>query len=250
MIPAVVLWMLGVCSTAYFVRYCLTLGRNNTFVYFWLLLGIVCIAGGCVCMVFHVRQRALPKPLVTVACGVSAVCLLVFLVVEGILIVHAKMQPQPGAEYVIVLGARVDGTRIMRNLQNRLDAAIDYLEENPDAVIIVSGGRGRGEDITEADAMGRYLEEHGVGKEKILRETRSKNTDQNLSYSAELMDSKESRVVIVTSDFHIYRAKKIATKQGYTQVSGIGAETTAFTVPNNFVREAVAVIKYKLCGQI
>ena len=98
--------------------------------------------------------------------------------------------------------------------------------------------------------MEDYLVSKGISQSTIIKEDRSVNTYQNLQYSGERIGDKSASVVIVTNDFHIYRAKGIAHKQGYTNVSGIGSRTKAFTVPNSYVREIFAVIKYKLCGQI
>ena len=57
-------------------------------------------------------------------------------------------------------------------------------------------------------------------------------------------------VVIVSNDFHLFRAKRIAQKQGFRHVEGLGSRTHLYTVPNSYAREIAAVIKYKICGQI
>jgi len=80
-----------------------------------------------------------------------------FLIIEGFIIGYGNSKPRDNGDYIIVLGAQVKGTRPSRALRNRLDTAIKYLEENEHTKVIVSGGQGTGEDITEAQAMSEYL---------------------------------------------------------------------------------------------
>ena len=91
---------------------------------------------------------------------------------------------------------------------------------------------------------------NGIKNDRIILEDKSKNTNENLKFTAELIGSKTKKIVIVSNDFHIYRAKCIAKKMGYTDVSGASAKTKPITIPNSFVREAFAVIKYKIFNQI
>ena len=95
-----------------------------------------------------------------------------------------------------------------------------------------------------------FLEDRGISEDRILIDETSTNTEENLRNSLGLIGDKEQRVVIVSNDFHIYRAKGIARKQGYENVEGIGSRTVIYTMPNCYVREVAAVLKYKICGQI
>ena len=250
MILAFILWVLGLVSIIYFGVYATIIGLNNTFTYFWLLLGMVFVAGGTVANYMHSGKLHMPK-IVSVFLIVCAVLFLgVFGITEGIIIKNAVQKPQKNADYLIVLGARVNGKKITLNLKYRLDVAIDYLHENSATRVVVSGGQGKGEDITEAKAMSDYLIKSGIKSDRIIIEDKSKNTDENLRFTAEIIGSKTKKTVIVSNDFHIYRAKSIAEKIGYTDVSGASAKTKPITVPNSFVREAFAVIKYKIFNQI
>ena len=83
----------------------------------------------------------------------------------------------------------------------------------------------------------------------LLDET-SVNTEENIRNSAELIGDMDKPVVIVSNDFHLFRAKRIAQKQGFRHVEGLGSRTHLYTVPNSYAREIAAVIKYKICGQI
>lgn len=250
MVLSVILFLIGVVSTAYFVVYMLLVGLTNVFTYFWILLGVVGMAGGTVCYVLYRHQVVFPKWFSRGMTIVIGIVLLLFLIVEGIIIGYGRSKPQPGADYVIVLGARVRGEQVTANLARRLWAACDYLEENPQTNVILSGGQGQGEDISEAEAMKCYLEQRGIAPERMILEDKSVNTDQNLSYSMEKMEGADKSVVIVSNDFHIFRSLLIAKKKGMKNVQGCGSATKWYTVPNMYVREAFAVIKYAACGQI
>ncbi len=250
MILAFVLWVLGIASVVYFGVYAVIIGLNNSFTYFWLFFGLLLAAAGTVLELCHHGRLHLPRavPVVFLACVV--LFLGVFGITEGLIIRNAVEEPQKNADYIVVLGARVNGTRVTLNLKYRLDAAIDYLNKNQNTRAVVSGGQGKGEDITEAKAMSDYLVKNGIKNDRIILEDKSKNTNENLKFTAELIGSKAKKIVIVSNDFHIYRAKCIAKKMGYTDVSGASAKTKPITIPNSFVREAFAVIKYKIFNQI
>lgn len=246
----VILYLLGAASTLYFLVYVFLTGNNNMFTYFWLLLGVFLIGTGILHSFVDKKQINIPKPLSVVFYAIICTGCVVLAVTEFIIIKNGLQEPEPGADYVIVLGARVNGTKVSLNLKYRLDAALGYIQDNPGCKVIVSGGQGKGEDITEGKAMEDYLASQGLSRNQIIKEEKSENTDENLRYSMDIIGNKADKVVIVSNNFHIYRAKRIAIKQGYENVSGIGTRTVLFTVPNCYLREAFAVIKYKISGQI
>lgn len=247
---SLVLALLGFASTLYFVVYILVTGNNNLFTYFWLLSGILLTGAAILCYIIKKRQIVITKYLMVFFYAVVCTGFLVLAVTEFIIIANGFQKPEPGADYIIVLGARVNGTKVSRNLKYRLDAAMDYLEDNPGCKVVVTGGQGKGEDITEGQAMEDYLVQNGIDPGIIFKEEKSKNTEENLKYSMDIIKDQSAKVVVASNNFHIYRAKKIALEQGYKNVSGIGSSTVIFTIPNCYLREAFAVIKYKICGQI
>jgi len=148
-------------------------------------------------------------------------------------------------DVVIVLGAglRADN-EVSPHLARRLLAAIEYFNQNPDALIIVTGGLGAGRDITEAEAMERFLTARGVPPERIIQENRSTSTYENLVFAKDILEGyfpEGFRAVLVTSDFHIYRATRMAQDIGLT-VNRRGAHTPWGTVPVNYLREITAVM--------
>lgn len=112
---------------------------------------------------------------------------------------------------VIVLGAGVNGETPSLTLRTRIDAAAAYLEEHPDVPVILSGGQGPGEAITEAECMRRALVRRGADESRLYPEERSTSTQENLRYSRAILEElgvdPAQRVAIVTSDFHLCRAR-------------------------------------------
>lgn len=173
--------------------------------------------------------------------------------ITGVFIVRAGLgSADTPCQYVILLGAGVDGTRPSLSLRYRLDAAYDYLTANPDAICIVSGGQGPGEDITEAACMYADLTSKGIAPERIWQEAVATNTRENIAYSLALIEEKTGvrpeRAGIISSEFHLYRAGMFAARQGLTMV-GIPAKTQWVSLRINYtLREIVAVWYYMLFG--
>lgn len=148
---------------------------------------------------------------------------------------------------VIVLGCQVLGETPTDMLCDRLDAALELLEENPEALCVVSGGQGNLEDISEAEAMRRYLNAHGIADERIITEDRSTTTDENIRFTAELLSEIgiSDNITIVTNEFHQYRADIFARRAGLT-VGHHSARTSPRLLLNQWVREwgalAVAIL--------
>ena len=147
---------------------------------------------------------------------------------------------------VIVLGCGLRGERVSVGLAKRLNKAAEYHEKNPDAMIIVSGGQGPQEDISEALAMKRYLIDKGIAEDKIIMEDKSTSTITNFRYSREIMEKEGmnlSSVVFVTNAYHVYRASNYAKDEGFLEISHLGTDIIWYTIPMNYMREMMAVVK-------
>lgn len=158
----------------------------------------------------------------------------VYLLSAALNLFHLKKNRR--ADYIIVLGAGVIGTRVTPLLGARIDRGIQLLGSNPDAVLIMSGGQGKGEDIAEGEAMARYAREKGVSAEKIIVEGKSKSTEENLMFSRELMDKGNPKIVIVTTSYHVFRALILAKRQGM-KCEGFGSKTKWYFTLNALIRE-------------
>ena len=180
--------------------------------------------------------------------------LIVFTIFEIPVVRDAHTDTDAHPDTIIVLGAGVNGSTPSLSMCNRLDAALGYLNANPAATVIVSGGQGPGEDITEARAMADYLTAHGIDSARIVQEDRSRTTRENLENSFAILRARggdpADGVGIVTSEYHLYRAKRMARSLG-ADPSGIAAETTLKTMRvNYFIREAVAAAYMQLAGTL
>ncbi len=142
------------------------------------------------------------------------------------------------ADCVIVLGCQVKGETPTPMLCDRLNAALELLESNPNAVCVVSGGQGPQEHISEAEAMRRYLNERGITDKRIITEPLSTSTEENLRFSAELLAERgfKGSIVVVTNEFHQYRADIYARRAGLS-VGHHSARTALRLFPNQWVRE-------------
>lgn len=237
----------GVCCIVYFVLMGVYTGLGSKFNYIWLPMGLVFIGIG---VLLIKRKRLLPKACRKAILVIAAVGILLFLNVEGLIISGFFQAGEENLDYVIVLGAQMKANGPSKILKARLDEAIAYLEKNPETKVIVSGGQGSDEPVSEAEGMKKYLVQNGIEESRILMEDKSVNTNQNLKFSAEYINIKEEHIGIVTSNFHIYRSVKLAKKLGYKNVCGIAAESYAFLLPANMLRECACVVYYTLTGGI
>ena len=161
---------------------------------------------------------------------------------------HSDLSALP-ADAVVVLGAGVNGTQPSLSLYTRLNAALDYLEENPDIPAVLTGGKGYGEEVTEAQCMYDWLTARGVDPARLILEERAGNTAENFAFSRELLteqgiDPAEDNVAVVTNDFHIARSRLIAARQGYGHAFGIPAQLPwRHLKVNYYLREAFAMVK-------
>lgn len=164
------------------------------------------------------------------------------LLITSCMVTATLKKPKENAT-VIVLGCRVYGERPSLMLMERLKAACDYLIDNTDSMCIVSGGQGTDEDISEAECMYRYLTDKGISPERLYKEERSTSTRENLTYSKEIIDRYQlnPNIVIVTNEFHEYRAGKIAKKLGL-QYSAVPSRTAWWLLPTYYVRELYAIL--------
>lgn len=223
---------LGVFCVVYGVGL-LIFGKSAGMSPIWFVLGAICI-GLSFSMVFSKKWvRVLSLAIIAAVIMFAAV----------ILAYGYGIVPEADSDYVIVLGAKVDGEVPSRTLRYRIDTTYEYLNTHPETKAILSGGQGTDEDMSEAQAMYRYLVEKGIDEARLILEEQSTSTYENLRNSFALIGDDESpKLTIITSDFHVLRARIIAIKLG-RQVSGIGAKTSLSLVPNYLLREMIAVLK-------
>lgn len=167
-----------------------------------------------------------------------------YMLIASCFMFGAAVTPPAKDATVVVLGCKVNGEELSLMLSCRLEAAYDYLEENPSAKCVVSGGQGYNEGISEAECMYRWLVEKGIDKERIYKEDKSVNTEQNIRYSAQIIKENglNSNLAIVTDGFHELRASIIAKKQGYS-CGAVSADTPLYLLPTYAMREMFGLVK-------
>lgn len=239
--------ILGMLSLLYYTICVAYAGFALSFVWIWLLL-----SGFCFLRAYMLTRKLqgrekwhAPKWLVNVyrVCLVAGIGMFVF--VEAQVVSAMNTKPQEDMEYIIVLGAAVRGTTPTRPLKLRIQTAYEYMIANPDTILIASGGKGTDERISEAECIRNILVEMGLDESRILLEDESRDTEENIQNSYELISSKDTKVGVVTNSFHIWRSLQIAKNQGCENVSGVPAKTLMPVGIHYVVREFFGYVKWK-----
>ncbi|MDL2302313.1 YdcF family protein [Lachnospiraceae bacterium OttesenSCG-928-D06] len=248
-IGSMILIILGVLAFIYSLAMGIFYGSGTKFFIVWAVCGFLCIGLGYLTGFTRIPEL-IPIWLRNTMIVVLCLFLLFFFVIEGMIFSKFQATISHKVDYLIVLGAQLKDSGPSVVLKQRLDTAVVYLQENEECLVIVSGGQGPNEPKAEALGMYDYLIEAGIEESRILIEGNSKNTDENLEFSYELIGDKDAAVAIVTSDFHILRATLIGKKTGFTQISGLAAASTRGALGNNMLREFFGIIKDFLVGNL
>lgn len=173
---------------------------------------------------------------------IAGIILCVFL--SAMMVKSAYFNKPDTSQNVIVLGCKVKNGKPSLMLKRRLDTAVRYAENN-NSIIVVSGGKGDDEEISEAQCMKEYLVSEGIPANRIIMEDKSTNTKQNLQFSKTLLENSgadSNNIVIVTDGYHQLRASMIAKKVGFNNTSALSANTSPWLIPTYFVREWFAIV--------
>ncbi len=244
---AITVHILAACSFAYGI-FIMAAGSGSFFFLFWIVLAL--IAEG---LLYCIRKKLfsrIPLWIRRICLSVISLLLALFLFLEIRIVSDFHPAINEQQDYLIVLGAQVYNGSVSTILRHRLDAAFDYLVENPETKAIVTGGQGYNEPYPEAEGMAAYLINRGISPERIIKEDKADNTVQNIEYSFAMIDPENDRICIVTNQFHVHRAMLLAKKAGAQHLSGIGAQSDPLYLLNNMVRESAALIKDWLIGRI
>ena len=175
---------------------------------------------------------------------------ILFLAMEIPVIIDSFGDKDVDADYIIVLGAGVNGSVPSLSMVNRMTPTIEYLEAHPDCVAILTGGQGEGENLSEAQAMFDYLTARGISPEQLIMEDKATSTEENLKFSFEIIGSEldSSTIAVVSSEYHLHRAKTMAKMLG-VEVYGIPGRTSyPVLMINYFIREAFGMVHLKVFG--
>ncbi|WP_027632242.1 YdcF family protein [Clostridium hydrogeniformans] len=176
--------------------------------------------------------------------------IIIFILVQGFIVITSIKRDKSSSDYLIVLGAGLKGENMTLSLKERMDTTLEYLKKYGDKdKVILSGGKGPGESISESLAMKRYLVDNGINEDRIIIEEKSRNTYENLRYSKEIIEKYSNnsidnyKVKIITSNYHGLRAKILAERLGYKNITLYTSRTHWLLAPNYFFREFFALVK-------
>jgi len=189
------------------------------------------------------------KIIVSAVTALSIVCVLAALIISIFMVRTMNDRPKNDRTTLVVLGCQVKNGKPSRMLKSRLDTAYEYLSEHDTVNVVVSGGQGDDELISEAQCMRDYLVEKGISSERIFMEDKSANTEENLRFSLELIEKNGlcSDITIVTDGFHQLRAELIAKKLGVGP-NNIPAATRWYLFPTYWVREWFGNVYFIITG--
>jgi uncharacterized SAM-binding protein YcdF (DUF218 family) len=175
----------------------------------------------------------------------AVICSLMLIVPLSFILYQGKHSTPKQSDTIIVLGCQLWGYNPSPSLKNRLDQSLKVYNEGLAPYIIVSGGQGPDEPMTEASAMKKYLVDKGIDPEVILLEENSFNTYQNIKYSKEIMDQRGfESAIIISNDFHISRSLMIAKKFGIKASSSPAPTPSSPGLREKYIiREIPALIK-------
>lgn len=237
---------LSAISFIYFIGIGLLNGFGVSMLPFWLFISIIFAL-----LAYQDRMPWLNKlPYRLVALLKTCVLLLfgLFIIVEGFILYGMHTNAQSNLDCLIVLGTKVNGNSPSLALEQRLVSAYNYLKENPDTLVIVSGGQGSNEIISEAECMKNWLINKGINSSQIIMEDKSTTTVENLKYSFKYIreiNKNEISVAVVTNNFHVFRSMSIAKKERERggnketdyKIYGISADCNFILMPHYMVRE-------------
>ena len=220
--------------------------------------GLVCLCLAGILLFYNVAdllKDKFPKT-VKVVRRIFTICLCIGLIVVGIteaIIIKASLgDKDETCDYVVVLGCHVRPSGPSLTLLDRIDAAYEYLLENPDVIAVVSGGQGTDEPITEAECMYRELVLLGIDPKRLWKEDAATSTWENLHFTLDLIEEKTGqrpqKLGVLSSEYHLFRASLFA-KANNVDFVGIPAKTSrAGQKINHFMREVAGVWHYLILG--
>ena len=270
-----IILILGIISFIYWLTL-FFVSSADIFNHIWLLICILLLLLYGLLRQYYRFPKRIPLSLVVSSNVCFILGILVFMIVSILIFTGVSHNEEPGLDYVIVLGSRLDKDSLASpTLIKRLDKAKEYLDNNENAVLVLSGGVLKGYDISEAQVMANYLTNRGVAKDRLLLEIQSRNTLENIIYSkaliervtdeerkegitakikvqkpVETVENRPQRIGILTSNFHSYRAMRLAEKIIPSELYSISAPSSTANMLNMYLRECLAILKEKFMGDI
>ena len=240
--------VVGLAFIAYYLACGLSLRFNQSMLWVWPMVGAAFILRFIIVQISITRGVPLPYPpwFLWTFRALCALALALFLLVEGFVISGMVGSCPAGVDYIIVLGAKTGSLAIDR----RIEAAYEYLLDNPTTIAIASGGQGTDEPESEAQYIADGLVQHGIARDRILIEDKSISTSENMRFSAALVTKIDASICIVSSDYHVFRARHLAQKVFEGDVYALSSPTVRLYLPHYTVREFFTTVVDTLRGNM
>ena len=238
-------FILFIWCVFYTITLLLYAGPFLSWIWIWLLIGAFAFLRFMMLKwaIDKDKRLRIPKFIKVIYYIVFAFSLTVFSVVEFNVFKAMNAEPEKDLDYVIVLGAGVNGTTPSKPLAKRIEEGYIYMSDNPDTLLIASGGKGMMESISEAECIKNELVKLGIDESRIILEDRSTSTIENLKFSKEIINDDKCRVGIITNSFHEYRAGLIAREAGYEDMYSVPAATLFPVGIHYMLREFFGVVR-------
>lgn len=187
-----------------------------------------------------------------VVCGWVLVAVLGYLAVNLALVWRTSSgdQARP-AEAIVVMGAAQYEGRPSRVFQARLDHAVTLYDRGLAPVLVVTGGRQRGDSVSESNTAYNYLRGQGVPDTALRQEVDGTTSYESLAASARFLAAEGIDEVILVSDgWHLERSVAIARDVGLRPLPSPTPTSpySSLGALRQMVREAIGVAAGRVIG--
>jgi uncharacterized SAM-binding protein YcdF (DUF218 family) len=213
-----------------------------------LIIGVLTTIRCIIGIAFKVVWKLIRKPLAIVL----AIALVIMALTSVPILLGVRSQPEAACDWLIVLGAGVDGDTPSPILQDRINAAYDYLTKHPDTVCIATGGKGDDENLSEAQCIYNHLTQMGISGDRIRMEDQATSTVENFRYSIDLLKQETGSIPksvgVLSNEFHLFRASLMAKNNGLSPIFIAAPTSDAWTRIYYTVREIFVLWNYLITG--
>lgn len=233
-------WIVGSFAVLYYFPAGIAGGFTTSVLWVWLAGGITLLLLATVDHMTCGEKKPIRLPIYILRYCICF-CVVWFFVVQLLVVSAMNASAPPSVDVLLILGAQVKGEEPGIALSERLASAYAYMEENPATAAVLCGGKGPGEDITEAECMYRYLTERGISPERLILEDRSTSTSENVRFARALIADQNASAAVLTSHFHVWRSVHLAKACGWTNVYGAAAPFSPILTPHYMAREFLTI---------
>lgn len=247
-IIVIIEFFLGIIFLIYYLLCATIYGTKVSILRLWLIAGIILILKAVSVWLLDKRCGKFFK-LLSKSFDVCVGIVLLLVLTFSVSIISGMWEKgKSGCDYLIVMGAAVYGTQPSDVLQRRIDAAYEYLQNNPGTKVVGTGGRGAEGELSEGECIAMELQKMGIAPDRVLFEDRSSTTVENIKFALDKIPDDSGSIAVVSSGFHIFRSKYILSCYTDAEVYGVAAPGISLLTPHYVVRELVVFVADAVLG--